>query len=128
MERNALKPTSSLKLQSRTAVHSAPLWLMKPTEPGRAMPRAKVAFSPVGGLITPRQLGPMIRTPPLRASSSNWRSSCAPCGPSSLKPAEMTIAALTPFSPHSRMTLGITCAGVMMTARSTRSGTELMFG
>ena len=39
METKALKPTISLKLQSSTAVHSAPLWLMKPTLPGRAMPR-----------------------------------------------------------------------------------------
>ena len=42
-------------------MHSAPLWLMKPTEPGRAMVVAKVAFRPVSGLITPRQLGPMTR-------------------------------------------------------------------
>ena len=40
----------------------------------------------------------MMRTPPFRASSSNWRSSSAPCGPSSLKPAEMTMAPLTPAS------------------------------
>ena len=37
METNALKPTFSRKLQSRTAVHSAPLWLMNATLPGRAM-------------------------------------------------------------------------------------------
>ena len=61
METKALKPTISLRLQSRTAVHSAPLWLMKPTMPGRAMAVAKVAFRPESGLITPRQLGPMMR-------------------------------------------------------------------
>ena len=42
-------------------MQSAPLWLMKPTVPGRAMAAAKVAFSPVSGLITPRQFGPMTR-------------------------------------------------------------------
>ena len=60
-ETKALKPTISLRLQSSTAVHSAPLWLMKPTEPGRAMVVAKVAFRPESGLITPRQLGPTTR-------------------------------------------------------------------
>ena len=61
METKALKPTFSCKLQSSTEVQSAPLWLMKPTMPGRAMPLAKVALMPVSGLITPRQLGPMMR-------------------------------------------------------------------
>src|SRR5450759_55324 len=36
METKALKPTISFKLQSSTAVQRAPLWLRKPTEPGRA--------------------------------------------------------------------------------------------
>jgi hypothetical protein len=39
-------------------VQSAPLWLMKPTLPGRAMAPAKVAFSPRRGFIRPRQFGP----------------------------------------------------------------------
>ena len=47
METKALKPTFSCKLQSRMAVQSAPLWLMKPTLPGRAIPLAKVALRPV---------------------------------------------------------------------------------
>ena len=49
MDTNALKPTFSLRLQSRTAVQRAPLWLMKPTLPGRAMLVANVAFRPIGG-------------------------------------------------------------------------------
>ena len=118
----ALKPTISLRLQSRTAVHSAPLWLMKPTEPGRAMVVAKVAFRPESGLITPRQLGPMTRMPAACASSSSCRSRAAPSGPISLKPAEMTTAPRTPFSPHSRMMPGMEGGGVTMTARSTCSG------
>ena len=64
METKALKPTFSRKLQSSTAVHSAPLWLMKATLPGRATLRAKVAFSPRIGFITPRQFGPMSRILP----------------------------------------------------------------
>ena len=50
VETNALKPTFSRRLQSSTAVHSAPLWLMKATFPGRAMVCAKVAFSPLDGI------------------------------------------------------------------------------
>ena len=66
-----------------------------------------VAFSPVGGHITPRQLGPMIRTPPFCASSRSCCSSFAPSGPSSLKPAEITIAPRTPAAAQSRITPGI---------------------
>ena len=122
METKALKPTISLRLQSSTAVHSAPLWLMKPTEPGRAMVVAKVAFRPVSGLITPRQLGPITRMLAACASSSSWCSRAAPSGPISLKPAEMTMAPRTPFSPHSRMMPGMVGGGVTITARSTSSG------
>ena len=70
MERNELKPTCSRKLQSKMAVQRAPLWLMNPTFPGNAMPRAKVALSPVRGLMTPRQLGPMMRMLPRLASAT----------------------------------------------------------
>ncbi len=49
METKALKPTFSCRLQSSTAVHRAPLWLIKPTLPGRAMVLAKVAFRPLSG-------------------------------------------------------------------------------
>ena len=69
MDMNALKPTFSCKLQSSTAVQSAPLWLRKPTLPGRAMVVANVAFRPVNGHMTPRQFGPMTRMPPRRAFS-----------------------------------------------------------
>ena len=56
-ETKALKPTPSRKLQSRMAVHSAPLWLRKATLPLRAMLAAKVALSARCGSITPRQDG-----------------------------------------------------------------------
>ena len=69
--RNALKPTRSRRLQSRIAVHSAPLWLMKPTLPGRAIAPANVALRPLQGAITPRQFGPISRIRPRRASASD---------------------------------------------------------
>ena len=53
------------------------------------MAPAKVAFRPVGGFMTPRQLGPTILILPRLASSRTWRSSSAPSDPVSLKPAEM---------------------------------------
>jgi hypothetical protein len=124
----ALKPTDSPKLQSRTAVQRAPLWLMNATLPGRAIAPAKVALSPDSGLITPRQFGPITRILPRPASSRSCRSSAAPSAPTSLNPAEMTIAAGTPASTHSRMTPGAAGAGVTTTASSTRSGKAATLG
>src|ERR671911_350097 len=124
----AEKPTFSMKLLSRMAVMSAPLWLRNPTFPGRAMPEAKVALRPVSGFITPRQLGPMMRMRPCCASSRTCLSSSAPSGPVSLKPAEMMIAPPTPDSTHSWMISGTAGAGAAMTARSTRSGTSETLG
>ncbi len=80
------------------------------------------------GLITPRQLGPMMRIPYSSALATRSRSSWAPSSPTSLKPAEMTTAVGTPASPHSSMMPGIDLGGVTMTARSTCSGTEAMLG
>src|ERR1035441_752804 len=125
---NALKPTIAFRLQSSTAVHSAPLWLMNPTDPGRATVVANVAFIPDSGLITPRQFGPMMRIFAFCASTSSCRSSSAPSGPISLKPAEITIAPCTPFSPHSRISPGMEGGGVMITARSTDSGISEIVG
>ena len=128
METNALNPTFSRRLQSRTAVQSAPLWLIKPTLPRRAMVVANVAFRPEVGLITPRQFGPMIRMFPRRACASSWRSNSTPAGPVSLNPAEMTMAPFTPTSTHSRIMFGTVIAGVTTTARSTGSDRAPMFG
>ena len=55
-------------------MHSAPLWLMNPTLPGRAIALANVALRPVSGLITPRQFGPITRMGPRRASATTSRS------------------------------------------------------
>ena len=109
-------------------MQSAPLWLMKPTLPRRAMVVAKVALRPLVGLITPRQLGPMMRILPRRACSRICRSSSTPAGPVSLKPAEMMMALLTPRSTHSLMMPGTVGAGVTTTTRSTGSGTALRVG
>ena len=127
-EANAENPTFSRRLQSSTAVHSAPLWLMKATFPGRAMPEAKVALRPVRGLITPRQLGPTRRMPPRATCCFTSRSSATPSGPASLNPAEMTMAPCTRLSTHSRMMAGTLGAGVTTTARSTWSGTAVSVG
>ena len=127
-ETTALKPTFSRTLQSRTAVRSAPLWLTKPTVPGAEIPAANVALRPVGGRITPRQFGPTIRIPLARAVSRICRSSSAPSGPISLKPAEMMTTALTPAAAHSSTVAGMVAAGVAMTTSSGVSGSAARFG
>ena len=126
VETNALKPTISRRLQSRIAVHNAPLWLRNPMEPGRAMAAAKVAFSPASGAIRPKQFGPMMRMEPRAARIS--RSSSTPRGPASLKPAEIMIAAGTFAAAHSATTPGTVSAGVTITARSTGPGTAPIAG
>ena len=123
-----LKPTPSWALQSRTAVSSAPLWLMKPTEPGGAIPAANVALSPATGFMTPRQFGPTTRIPAACASASTRRSSSAPASPTSRKPAEMMMTPRTPLAAHSATRPGTLGAGVTMTARSTASGMAARFG
>ena len=88
------------------------------------MAPAKVALKPVGGFITPRQLGPTILILPRLASSRTRCSSSTPSGPVSLKPAEMMMAPSTPASTHSPMMSGTAGAGATMTARSTFAGTS----
>ena len=127
METKPLKPTFSRMLQSSTAVHRAPLWLMKATLPGRAMLLAKVAFSPSTGFMTPRQLGPMMRMrPPMVCMISV--SSSAPLAPVSLKPAEMTMPPGIPSSTLSLSRAGTPSAGVHSTTRSGTSGSSCSEG
>ena len=109
-------------------MQSAPLWLMNPTDPGRAMPAAKVAFSFPFGTITPRQFGPTTRICPRRASASTCRSNSSPAGPISLNPAEMMMAPRTPTWAQSRMIPGTVGGGVTTTAKSTLPGTAKMLG
>lgn len=89
--------------------------------------RAKVAFNPRTGFITPRQLGPMSRILP-RIVCAICRSSSFPCSPCSLKPAEMTMAPGMPSSTASAMRSGTVSAGVETTTRSTLSGRSLRLG
>jgi hypothetical protein len=120
-ETNPLNPTFSRRLQSRMAVHNAPLWLRKAMFPGRALHCAKVAFNPVRGFMIPRQFGPINRK---WLEASTCLISCSrscPAGPSSAKPAEITMALRTPASTHSCKTSGTVAAGVITMARSTRS-------
>src|SRR5262245_23544781 len=124
-ENMALKPTFSLRLQSRTAEQNAPLWLKKATFPGLGINGAKVAFRPLTGLITPRQFGPMMRRLPRRASARIWRSRSRPTAPDSLKPADRMIAPWTPASTQSLITDGTVDAGVAMTASSTFPGIDV---
>jgi hypothetical protein len=105
------------------AAHTAPDCDTKPSDPGSAAPRAKVALSPSSGRAMPRQFGPISRTPPRRAASSSARSSFAPSGPTSEKPAVMITAERTPARPHSAITSGTVLAGVATTARSRCAGT-----
>ena len=76
------------------------------------MAEAKVAFNPLTGLITPRQLGPIMRMPLRLACCLIWRSSSTPFGPVSLKPAEMMIAPGMLASTQSEMMPGTVGAGV----------------
>ena len=125
---NALNPICSRRLQSRIAVHMAPLWLISATVPGRAMVCAKVAFSPVTGHITPKQFGPMMRIRVGRAAERTCRSSSNPRWPASRNPAEIITAPLTPACAHSSIIPGTVSAGVMITASSGASGKLATFG
>ncbi len=125
-ERKALNPTCSRRLQSKTDVQSAPLWLMNATLPRRAILFAKVAFKPSSGIMMPRQFGPITCIWPRRARISS--SSLIPAAPHSLKPADMITAPGTPAVSHSPTTSGTVNAGVAMTARSTAAGTSAILG
>ena len=101
---------------------------MKPTFPGRAILLAKVAFNPVFGFITPKQLGPIILIFPPCACCSISCSKTRPFSPASLKPAEIIIAPLIPASTQSEIILGTVGAGVAITAKSIFSGTSKIVG
>ncbi len=74
----------------------------------------------------PRQLGPCSFIPYFFTVSTSFFSSSAPSRLVSLKPADITMSAFTPFSPHCS-TVGITYwAGIAITASSTSPGTSKM--
>ena len=122
----ALKPTFWDTLQSKTEVIMAPLWLMKATLPFWGIRLAKEAFSPDVGQMMPKQLGPTIRRLPLVAMRCTSSSNFSPSGPTSLKPAEMMMAFLTPWSTQSWITPGTVAAGVTTMTRSTWPGQAAM--
>ena len=78
------------------ATHSAPDWEMTEILPGGGSDGANVAFIWWCVLSTPRQFGPIIRTPCDRQSSTSSFSASAPSAPTSLKPAVMTMIVLAP--------------------------------
>ena len=112
------------------ATPRAPACETKPIEPRRAAVGEKVALSDTSGsvLITPMQLGPTMRRPPLRTNSHSSRSSAAPSSPVSAKPAVITTRPPTPFSTHSATTPITASRGTATTARSTASGTARIDG
>jgi len=116
------KPTLFGCAQSRIAEHSAPDCEISAIEPGVAPLCAKVAFRPISGRITPRQLGPRSRMRWRRTFSISARSSCSPRAPASEKPAESTTAARTPARAQDSMMPGTVGAGVAITAWSSRCG------
>src|SRR5450755_3379663 len=111
-----LKPMWRSSAQSRIDVQMAPLWLKRATRPGGAIAAAKLALRLLGGWMTPRQLGPMMRILPRAARI--FASRARPSAPNSEKPAEMMIAAGTPWTAQSAIRAGTVGAGVAMTARS----------
>ena len=116
-----LEPGASAA-QPRVVVQ--PDWLTKPIEPGRAGTGAKVALRLSSGsvLMTPMQLGPIMRTPAARTAARSWRSRSTPSPPISEKPAVITTSPFTPLAMHSSTTAWTWSRGTMTTAKSTSSG------
>ena len=85
-------PMPSVMAQSSTAVPSAPDCVRNASFPPLGVPPAKLAFSPVTGLMIPRQFGPMMRNVVPLMMSMSCASSATPGGPISLNPAEITTA------------------------------------
>ena len=78
----------------------APLWQTKPTGPVRPSAPREEALIQMSSfkLARPRQLGPLMRSPDSLAKAPNWSCNSRPSGVArSAKPAEITIAARTPF-------------------------------
>ncbi len=115
-------PNSSGRLQSTTVVMIAPLWDINATSPALGETGSNVALIPWCGIMIPRQFGPVILIPCLRAISTTLSSRTAPSPPISRNPAVTMTARRTPFSPHSSITPGTSRAGTAMTAQSTGPG------
>ncbi len=98
--------------------------------PGIGISFPKLAFidTKESVLMIPKQFGPTREILYFLQISTVSFSSSIPLPPISLKPAEIIIADLTPFWPHSFMTEGVTSFGTMRTAKSMGSGMALIFG
>ena len=94
--------------------------------PGQRIERAKVAFIRTSGsvLITPRQFGPTIRIPCLRATLSICGLDRGAGAPRLAEAAVMIVTARTPIEAASSITPGTADAGTATTARSTGSGID----
>ncbi len=104
-------------------MHSAPLWLRKPTLPGRAIARGEGGVQPADGIHHAQAVRPDQPDPRTRCARAP-AVPAPPPGRPSLNPAEITIAPRTPAFTHSPTTLGTVAAGVTITARSTASGSS----
>gem|GEM_PF-5583188 len=123
------KPIRREVAQSSTAVNTAPDWATKARLPARGGTWAKLALRATPGTITPRQLGPMMRSRWGRAAASIASVRARPAAePPSPNPAVMTTAALQPRRPSSSTRPGTVSGGVAMTARSGVRGREATSG
>ena len=100
----------------------------KATLPARAIVCPAVAFSPVTGLMTPRQFGPMMRIRRLAGALPDLLFQRRPAGARLLNPAEITTAPRTPAPRIPRRFPERSVAGVATTARSTWSGMAATLG
>ena len=119
---NLEKPTSLPMAQSRMAVQRAPDWEKNPISPTGGIPAAKVAFRQLLVSITPRQFGPTTRIPSSRTRVRRAFSSAAPSPPTSLKPAEITMAYRMPLAAQASSAGRHALGGITRTARSASGG------
>ena len=89
---------------------------------------ANVPNQPALKLNTPKQLGPSILIPLSDAILAICCCASRPAVPVSAKPDVNTTALLTPLSAHSFITCNATFSGTEITALSTGTGTEEIFG
>ena len=124
---NVERPRPRLLTFSRIAEPSAPDWQKKPARPPGGITVESEALSEIAGsvLMTPRQLGPISRSPYERERPSSRRCRCRPASPVSANPAEITTRPWTPLAAQSSTTSSTTSAGTATTATSTSSGISL---
>ena len=125
---NLEKPTLFPMAQSRMAVQSAPDWEKKPISPTGGMPAAKVAFRRLLVSMIPRQLGPTTRMPSSRTRARRAFSRSAPSPPTSLKPAEITMAYRMPLAAQASRVGRHALGGITRTARSASPGRSFTSG